>query len=272
MLVSPAMSSLGFPLQVLVLWGCSSLVQLVVLVLLFKEGSFRKLSSFTVYTALNICQVGFLLFVYGHGFGPKTTETLAWFSEAITLVAQSFAATEILQVVLRPYQGIWGLAWRLLAFTAIVVIVLYAKITYPSWSKAAWFELDVCYHLTFAIAMLGCLLLIRYYSIPVPKPYKTILIGFCFCSCADLLINKVFRPIFYLPGNQNLWRSATMLSFIVVLLLWAVALWKPLPAENPRLAASSDDAYQRLSPEINDRLRLLNEKLQRLWKLEAGSN
>ncbi len=266
------MSSLGLPLQVLVLWGCSSLVQLVVLVLLFKEGSFRKLSLFTAYTALNICQAGFLLFIYKHyGFGPRTTE-MAWFSQTITLVAQGFAAKEILRVVLRPYQGIWGLAWRLLIFTATVVIILEAKITYPSWSWAKWFDLNVSYNWTFAIAMLACLLLIRYYSIPVPKAYKIILIGFCFCSCADLVINEGFLPIFYLPGNENLWQSATLLSFIVVLLLWAVALWKPLPAENPRLSLPSNDAYQRLSPEINDRLRLLNEKLQRLWKREARSN
>jgi hypothetical protein len=30
-----------------------------------------------------------------------------------------------------------------------------------------------------------------------------------------------------------------------------------------------DSDYQRLSPEINERLRGLNEKLLRLWKLEA---
>jgi hypothetical protein len=32
-----------------------------------------------------------------------------------------------------------------------------------------------------------------------------------------------------------------------------------------------DDDYQRLSPEINEDLRRLNEKLLRLWKLEALS-
>jgi hypothetical protein len=63
-----------------------------------------------------------------------------------------------------------------------------------------------------------------------------------------------------------------MLSFIVVLVLWVVALRKPLPAENRQLALPSDAAYRRLSPEINEQLRLLNEKLLRLWKVEARSN
>jgi hypothetical protein len=42
-----------------------------------------------------------------------------------------------------------------------------------------------------------------------------------------------------------------------------------LPVENRKPASSSDADYQRLSPEINEDLRRLNEKLLRLWKLEG---
>ena len=59
------------------------------------------------------------------------------------------------------------------------------------------------------------------------------------------------------------------LSFVVVLSIWVAALWKPLPIEAREAAPPSDSTYQRLSPEINVRLRELNEKLLRLWKLEA---
>jgi len=265
----------SLPLYVLVLWGCSFLVQLVVLVLLLRDGNFRKLPFFTMYTAFNICQVGFLAIVYQiNGMSPLTTETLAWVSEDITLVAQALAATEILRIVLKPYQGIWGLSWRLLAGTSSLVIVLVARSTHATWAWAKWFDLNHGYHLTFATALLACLILARYYSIPVPTAYKIILIGFCFYSCTELLINSIFRAVFYnkVPGHQGLWQFSTIFSFVVVLFLWVVALRKPLPVENRQLALTSDAAYQRLSPEINDHLRLLNEKLLRLWKLEARSN
>jgi hypothetical protein len=42
-----------------------------------------------------------------------------------------------------------------------------------------------------------------------------------------------------------------------------------LPIETRQAAPPSDSIYQRVSPEINERLRELNEKLLRLWKLEA---
>jgi hypothetical protein len=209
-----------------------------------------------------------------YGLSSAKTENLAWASETITLIAQYLAATEILRVVLKPYEGIWGLAWRLLTVTTVVVSLLVVWRTHFSWGWAKWFDWNHGYHLTFATAMLACLALIRYYVIPVPTAYKTILIGFCFFSCSELLINTVFRAAFYnkTPGHQALWQSSTMISFIVVLVLWAVALKKPLPSESPRLVLASDAAYQRLSPEINQQLRLLNEKLMRLWKLEVRPN
>jgi len=139
------------------------------------------------------------------------------------------------------------------------------------WASTKWFELDRGYHLTFAAAVIACLLLIRYYSIQVPAAYKMILGGFCLYSCTEILINTVLQSLlkkaFY--DYQPIWQSSTMLSFIVVLFVWVAALWKPLPVDARQATPPSDSIYQRLSPEINERLRELNEKLLRLWKMEA---
>src|SRR5271167_634150 len=162
----------GFPLPVLRLWACSVLAQLLVLALLFIKGNFRKLPYFTAYVVLNICQAGFLFFVYSHSWSnPQTSGTLAWVSECITLLAQALATTEILEITLRPYQGIWGLGWRALTVVSGIVVLLVALAAQGHWAVARWFELDRGYHLTFASALIACLLLIRYYSIPVPRAY-----------------------------------------------------------------------------------------------------
>ena len=61
-----------------------------------------------------------------------------------------------------------------------------------------------------------------------------------------------------------------MLSFLGVVTVWAVALRKPLPVDKRKAPPPlSDSVYARLSPEINERLREINEKLLRLWKMEA---
>jgi hypothetical protein len=259
-------------LNVLVLWACSALLQLITLILLFAKGSFRKLPFFSVYVALNLCQVAFLVIVYSvWGTDSEKGKTLAWCSECVTLLAQALATTELLKVTLRPYQGIWGLAWRSLAFTSALVVLIVALATHGDWGLAMWFELNRGYHLTFAAAVIACLLLFRYYSVQVPAAYKMILGGFCLYSCTEILIHTVLESLAknFFDAYEPFWQSSTTLSFVVVQFIWVAALWKPLPIEVRPAAPPSDSVYQRLSPEINERLRELNEKLLRLWKLEA---
>jgi hypothetical protein len=259
-------------LYVLVLWACSALLQLIALILLFAKGSFRRLPVFTVYVALNLCQVVFLVVVYSiWRTDSPTGKALAWYSECVTLLAQALATTEVLKVTLRPYQGIWGLVWRALSFTSALVVLIVALATHGTWAIAQWFQLNRGYHLTFAAAVIVCLLLVRYYSIQVPAAYKRILGGFCLYSCTEILIHTVLQSLGekWFDAYEPIWQSSTMLSFIVVLFIWVAALWKPLPIETRQAAPPSDSIYQRVSPEINERLRELNEKLLRLWKLEA---
>jgi hypothetical protein len=262
----------SFPLNVLVLWACSAVVQVVVLILLFSKKSFRELPFFTAYVALNLSQVAYLVIVYSiRGLALETTRNLAWYSECVTLFAQGWATTEILKATLRPYQGIWGLVWRSLTGTSIFVVFLVALTTRGDWAAHRWFVLNRSYHLTFAATVIACLFIVRYYSIQVPAAYKMILGGFCFYSCTEILINTVLQTLLKreFDAYQPIWQTWTMLSFIMVLFIWVAALWKPLPVDARQAPPPSDSIYQRLSPEINERLRELNEKLLRLWKMEA---
>lgn len=263
------MSSL--PLYVLRLWACSVLAQVILLVLLLVKGNSQKLPFFTGYVVLNLFQAGLMAVAYSvWGINSPTTAALGWFSELVTLVAAAFATIEVLAITLRSYRGIWGLAWRALALVSAVIVILVAASTYTTWAWAKWFQLDRGYHLSFASAVIACLLLVRYYSIQVPLTYKMILGGFCFYSCTEILINTVLQALlkkqFY--AYQPIWQSSRMLSFVAVQVLWAAAVWKPVPVQARPKEPPSDSIYKRLSPEINERLRELNERLLRLWKLE----
>ncbi len=261
-----------FPLYILLLWAGSIVGQLILLALLIPKGKFRKLPFFATYIALDLCQAIFLVGVYSTSrLSAVTIKDLAWYSECVTLAAQALATTEILRVTLKAYQGIWGLVWRALMFTSTLVLLLVAMATRGEWEKEKWFELNRGYHLIFAAAVITCLLVVRYYSIQVPAAYKMILAGFCFYSCTEILTNTVLQAVLKKSFQvyQPIWQSSTMLSFIVVLFIWGAALCQPLPIEAHSPVPRSDSLHQRLAPEINERLRELNEKLLRLWKPEA---
>ena len=107
-----------------------------------------------------------------------------------------FATVEILHLVLISYRGIWGLAWRLLATTSVVVLVC-VGVASRGRPDLALMRADRGYHLIFAAALISCLALIRYYFIRVENAYKVLLVGFCFYSCVKILLNTVLYDYLY---------------------------------------------------------------------------
>jgi hypothetical protein len=258
------------PPFILFLWAISVGVQLTVLCLLISKRHFHSLPLFSIYIVLNLCQAAFLYFIYSQfGYYSHVARQMFWISEPITLAAQTLAATEVLFRALQAYSGIWGLAWRLIA-AAVVVVVCYAAASAGQTPEWRLMIADRGYHLTFAIALISCLLLVRFYSIPVDPVYKTLLAGFCVFSCFSFVANTVLQALFqrHYPGSSDIWNYLEMLVFIVVQIVWAVALRHPVPAEaRPTLLPPS--TYDRLSPQVNARLRALNDLLSRLWRLEV---
>lgn len=252
------------------IWAFSVAVQLTLVVFILLNGNFRKLPILTTYVVLNICQAGLIAVVlFGVGPSPHNAYVASWSSEAVTLVFQALAAAETLRLILGPYPGIWGLSWRVLALaTAVIVVVSVNAVDSPDW---ALLKADRGYHLTFAAAFIACALLVRYYTIEVPGPYKKLLGGFCFYSCSMVLINTVFQAILYgrYKNYEPIWQFLSVFFFAGFQMVWLAALYKRLPEDSRRSAGPSDEGYQQLSPQINEQLQLLNEKLMRLWKLEA---
>jgi hypothetical protein len=264
----------GMAPSTIVLWALSVLAQIAVFGFLVGQAHFRKLPAFTSYIALNLCQAVFLCCAYAHfGFASGTAVPLFWTSQAVTLLAQALATTEALHQVLRPYRGIWALGWRLLliAFTAVLCYAAIQVRTDVQWAILA---ADRGFHFAFASALVACLLLVRYYRVPMHPVYKVLLGGFCFYTCLIVLKNTVFQALFShffgrLPHYQEIWDAMTLLPFTIVNVVWAVALRKPLPTTPERLALLRASVYWQISPEVNRRLGLLNDQLSQFWGVGA---
>jgi len=255
------MTDLARPVQLL--WVLTVFVQIVLLGLIFLKGHFRRLPFFTAYIASNICQAGLLLTVYIHsGFYSSAAFWVGWGTEAITLVARSLAITEIFCLVLKPYRGIWALGWRLLAVASGMVLV-YAVVDAGGSVRLAIPKADRGVMLAFAVALLGLLLLVRYYFIYIHPVYKALLGGFCFYSCVAALISTLLEGVFVSQSAyyESIWNSATLLSYFGVLVVWTVALRSPLPTVEEEPSLLPDAVYNEVTPLVHARLRLLNDRL-----------
>jgi len=234
------------------------------------RGHFRILPFLSAYITLNICQAVLLYFIY-HRFGrvSDAAYVAAWWSEAITVLARVFATVEIIHMALISYRGIWGLAWRLLGLISLVMSIAVAL---AAEGDVDWALLhaDRGYHLIFAMATVGCLLLIRYYQISVGRVYRTLLATLCSYSCVKILLDTVLQNILYAQYLEYaaIWQLVSLFSYIVVLALWAEALWHPLPAIEPQRAVLPSSVYQQVAPEINFQLDALNKRLMGFFKIK----
>jgi hypothetical protein len=254
-----------------IVWAASFVVQLALCGILIIFGHFRRLPFFTAYVCLNLCQALFLYLIYQYYGGYSQVAFLAgWWSEAITLLARLFATVEILRLVLISYRGIWGLAWRLLAVTSVVMLIC---VSVASWGDArqALMRADRGYHLIFTAALISCLALIRYYFIRVDNAYKGLLIGFCFYSCVKILLNTVLYTFLYQQHSPyaSVWQVLALSPYLMVLIFWATVLLHPLPTMQEQQAVLPASIYGRIAPEINLQLQTINKQLMNFWKIEG---
>ena|SRR5215510_4650406 len=253
-------------------WGAGFALQVFICGLLLSRRHFRTLPTFTAFVMANVFQATLLYLIYAQfGLASRTALALAWLSEACILLLRSLATMEILRLALRPYPGIWALGWRLLTVTFCTVILV-AVIEAGRNFRWAIALTDRGFHLAFAFALIACLVLIRNYSIPVEPTYKALLGGFCFYSCTMVIANAVGYVLTLrgAPNFESFWQLLTIVTYAIVQGTWAVALWKAAPEHEKGPALLPASIYGHLSPQINDRLGMLNARLSQFWKPEVS--
>lgn len=262
----------GLSKYVLWLWELSVAIQVVVCAVLLVKGNFRRVPIFTAYVISNICQALVGYFAYTRlGFTSRPAALIMWLSQSVPQVLRVLAISEVLHLILKPYRGIWALGWRVLV---VAFVTVFSVALIGSGRNLSWIVLlaDRGFHLAFGFALVACVLLVHYYLIPIHPVYKALLGGFCFYSCTVVLANTVGGMLF-LRGNANfemIWQLITGAAFAAVSTLWAVALRAPVPEPTRQEARpGATETYWEMSPQINERLRRLNELLGRWWKFEV---
>jgi hypothetical protein len=250
-----------------VLWGLSAFLKWGLLGLLVFRKHYRTFPFFFAYVLLTALQSPVLLVSYRiWGFDWPISGNIAWGTQAVVIAARGLAVAEICRRMMEMYRGIWALASRLLLATGCLVLLYSWAVARPHW-KAAVLNCDRGLELAIAGVLVMVFLFARHYEIEVDETARYLALGLFLYSCLSVVNNTVLEKRRW--DYVVVWNLFRTLAYVASLTLWAWALRAPhsITATQPQMLP--EGAYPALVPEINLRLKALNEQLGKFWYAEA---
>jgi hypothetical protein len=200
------------------------------------------------------------------GFSSTASIRIAWSTHGLVAIARGVAVAEICHRVLAKFRGIWGLAWRLLLAAATFISFYAWGVSRGSWPFAI-LNLDRGLELAMTTAIVFLFVFARYYEVGVEPAVRTVAIGFFLYSCFRVLNDTILES--WLHRYATLWNLLGTLSFLASMLLWSWAFRRTQYATTFETGLVPEDLYRTLAPEINARLKELNEQLRHFGHAEG---
>jgi hypothetical protein len=245
------------------IWAITALAQALLLCLLIARRNANSYPAFTVYIFMTLAQSGLLFAVIrGSGFSSLTSYRIGWATQSVVMGARAFAVAELCRHVLGRFRGVWLLARWILLVCGITVL-LYALLAANHQWRLVFNTAELGLELATAAVIVVLLLFARYYDIAVERPLPLLAVGLCLYSCVSVLNDAILER--WVSRYASLWNAFGMAAFLGCLLLWTWAF-----RHSARQAAVSPmfmdrTVYMNTVPEMNWRLRSLNEQLMQFW-------
>jgi hypothetical protein len=248
-------------------WGIIFTLNVGLIALLLFRRNYRVFPFFFLYVLLDFLHgVASLASYRIWGFTSVEAMRVAWGSQGFVVLARALAVAEICHRILGKYLGVWRLAWRVL-LAAMILVSLYA------WrdSRGKWqlevLNLDRGLELAMATVIVLLFLFAVYYEVGVEPTVRMLTIGFFLFSCFRVLNDTILER--WLHRYAAVWNYLGTVAFVATLLLWTWALRLTQQRTTSEVALLPENRYRSLSPEINTRLRALNERLGDFWHAEG---
>jgi len=245
-------------------WASSpiDILEVTLLVVACRRRLYKRLAFFFAYVVLvPVWEIGEWWVSFTPWFYSVSYGYVFWSTQFVLSLLRLLTIGEIARRSLRGYPAVWTFAWRALSIAALL---LFSWTTYSAFQYAHHFRRFLAiggqrFEFMQAILLLLLLFLGVYYRVQVSRLYRWILIGICIYSSVQiannqfLLLNKLSADSIFTYIRRG--------SFIAPVAIWTYAVWRwgNTPAQPPELISQS--AYDKISPEIHDRLRELNDKL-----------
>jgi len=245
-------------------WAVCFALQVGLLGLLISRRNYARFPAFTVYLAGSVAQNIAQFFVYKYwGFSSEFAQEAAWGLETAVVLLRIAAILELCRQMFANYRGIWAFIWRTLLITAAVVAVLAMTLSARGFVYGILYA-DRAVGLSQSVAVVALLAFARYYRVQLEEPIRSLLIGFFLYSFCEVVNQTVLEVLSY--AYTGVWNFLGTVSFISSVLVWGWALRKTAAqtAAAPEMLPAS--VYRTLSPEVNRRLSVLNDRLSQVSK------
>lgn len=249
------------------LWAITFVLNLGLVFLLLYRRNYRAYPFFFVYSVSTVLQnIAFFESYRIWGFNSPASIRVAWGTQMVVTAGRALAVAEICHRVLAQYAGVWKLARHLLIGAAAAVALFSWGFSQGNW-RSALLSLDRGMELAIASAIAILFLFARYYDVRLEQTTRTMGIGFFLYSGFRVLDNTIVEH--WLTHSTALWNLLGTLTFLASLLLWTWALRLTQQRTTSEVELLPENRYHLLSPEINTRLRALNEQLGDFWHAEG---
>ena len=248
-------------------WAITVVAELVLLSSLAIRKDYREYPAFFIYILGTVLQAVVLFLTYRRlSFNSMTSWRVAWSTQIVLVVLQGLVVAEICHRLLGKYRGVWALTWRILVTLATCVLV-YAFLASGHNRLLLMPILQRALELAIATTIVTLFVFARYYEIEPDSAVRALGLGFLLMACFVALNNTFLER--FIDRYAPLWTFLDMLAFFACVVIWGFALRQPRRvASEARLLSS--EIYSVIMPEMNLRLRLLNERLSRFLRVEAG--
>jgi hypothetical protein len=220
---------MGLSLAQVGLWGGTFLLECIVCFLAFQRRLYLEMRIFSAYLAMLVIREVFLYWVY-HAFGYSSRFAIYafWLTQAMVLLLRAGSIAEIIWKAWRGYPGFRVIAGWLIALVSTVLIGRALWIVVHDVTNVPVLILGVEHQFEFTAAVLLFLLFVLWirYDVPLRHHEKLVVIGLFAYSLIQEVNDAVAQ---HWVGPYFHWRDRIkVVSFMVVLILWIVALRKPL--------------------------------------------
>jgi hypothetical protein len=243
------------------LWALSVAIRAALLLLLLGRRHYRNYPAFTVYIVADLFQTAALYITYRRwDFNSLVAWRVGWATQTVVLCVRAFAVVEVCRHALGRYIGIWALAQRLLVICALAVLT-YSLLTAQHQWRYALNSAELSLELAIASAIVALLLFARYYHLLPESRVRLVAFGLCLYSVFVAINDTILERWLY--RFVATWNLLDTLAFMASSLIWIWAFRDPASQAAGGPPNRDSSLYRRLSPQINERLRALNDSLDK---------
>jgi len=232
--------SRGLKVASTVIWLMAIVLEVVPLVRAAEAKFTRHYKLFYLYLGFILLRDLWLLGVYFRW--PKFYTYAYWSSEPVGVLVGCGLVWEVYKVALARYPGTARMARNALAF---LFIFASTRIFVKAWNRPTWiphrtgYEIECDLRIVQLALLAGLVVLFVCYAIRLGRNLKGIIYGyglFLVTSVVNLTLRYDLGDSF-----QRSWAYIQPFCYLLVLLVWSVALWSyapiPEPTSEPRLEA-----------------------------------